>query len=244
MIDTINKKELSVREIYMMSFKLYTKYFAQLFCVSMVWLFIFDTIGFLLLPEYVHSKVHYLNLFLTAGLGMFVALFLNIANALFIKSVLDKKIIRPMDALKKASLFYGSSVTTALIKYIFTIPLYLLLFIPGFIFALYTIFSSYAVIFDNQVGLNALQYSKKLVDGKVGKIFLLIFIQTCVAIVLNILAGKVITILLILFTQNSTFDKSLVNYGKHLINTFWVVYFQISTIIMFLNLRYLKYSTK
>jgi hypothetical protein len=100
-----------------------------------------------------------------------------LAIALLIKKNLDGQTVDYRTALKQAASRWLPGLGTTLLMGIFLVGLFILLIIPGIIFGIYWAFAIYAVMLNNKSGLEALQYSKSLVQGRWWRVFgyLLVF---------------------------------------------------------------------
>jgi hypothetical protein len=75
------------------------------------------------------------------------------------------------EALKTAINKWLQVLGTNILAGILLIPLFLLLIVPGIIFAVYLFFITYVVIFSNRWGISALYESKELVQNRWWKTF-------------------------------------------------------------------------
>jgi hypothetical protein len=105
---------------------------------------------------------------------LFVTLFgilALIAVALITKSAVEGKELLWQEALKTAINKWLQVLGTNILAGILLIPLFLLLIVPGIIFAVYWFFITYVVIFSNRWGISALYESKELVQNRWWKTF-------------------------------------------------------------------------
>lgn len=99
-----------------------------------------------------------------------LSILVTMAIAFAIKTRLDGKTIEWKTALKKSLSRLLPAIGTSVLETIFLIGLFLLLIIPGIIYAFYWMFAIYAVILKDQAGKDALNYSKSIVKGRWWKI--------------------------------------------------------------------------
>lgn len=100
-----------------------------------------------------------------------VSLVASMSSKLITESIVEQKPISLTDALKLAWSKWGRAFITQLLTSLIILGLSLLLFIPGFIYSVYYIFMLDAVALRDQDGMDALKYSKKLIEGQWWRIF-------------------------------------------------------------------------
>lgn len=92
------------------------------------------------------------------------------AIAYVVKNKIDGKAVNLEKALRKALSRWGSALGTNILMGIFLFGLTLLLIIPGVMYYIYWIFVPLVVILKNKGGQDALDYSKKIVEGRRRKV--------------------------------------------------------------------------
>ncbi len=123
------------------------------------------------------------------------------------------------------------AIITTIIMGVLLAVLFILLVVPGVIFLVFWAFAIYAVVLNNKSGMDALNYSKSIVAGKWGIVFLyLLVIGILMAIIAGIINGIIGTggdSYLIVFLQGVVGD---------VVNAFFII----SSVLLFLNLESLK----
>jgi hypothetical protein len=100
-----------------------------------------------------------------------VSLVASMSSKLIVESIVKQKPISLIDAIKLAWSKWGRALTTQLLTSLIILGLSLLLFIPGFIYSIYYIFMLDAVALRDKDGMEALKYSKTLIEGQWWRIF-------------------------------------------------------------------------
>ena len=101
----------------------------------------------------------------------FFGILATIAIAFIANSALKNKDITWQESLKLAINKWLKAIGTNLLAGILLFGLFILLIIPGIIFSIYWHFILYVVIFTDKWGLEALKYSKELVQNRWWKTF-------------------------------------------------------------------------
>lgn len=100
-----------------------------------------------------------------------VSLVTSMSSKLITESIVEQKPISLQDAIKLAWSKWGRAFITQLLTSLIILGLSLLLFIPGFIYSIYYIFMLDAVALRDKDGMEALKYSKTLIEGQWWRIF-------------------------------------------------------------------------
>ena len=100
-----------------------------------------------------------------------VSIVASMSSKLITESIVEQKPISLTDAIKLAWSKWGRALITQLLTSVIILGLSLLLFIPGFIYSIYYIFMLDAVALRGKDGMEALKYSKTLVEGQWWRIF-------------------------------------------------------------------------
>jgi len=140
----------------------------------------------------------------------------------------EKTFKESFDILKKR---LGALVITSIIGTIFLLGLYLLI-IPGIIFSVYWIFAAYSVLFREKKGKKALNYSKSLVSGNWGRVFVYMLVVTIIVVVAslafgllllipNLISGPVDSEQILKFTGEITFKDNILPLFFDLVNNFF-----------------------
>lgn len=105
----------------------------------------------------------YLNMYRI--LEFFFGVIATMAIAFITKKALAGETPDAQDALQESLSSWPAVIKTNLLAGILLLGLFILLIVPGVIFYVYWMFTSYIVILEKKSGNAALQYSKKLVEG-------------------------------------------------------------------------------
>lgn len=100
-----------------------------------------------------------------------VSLVASMSSKLITESIVEQKPISLTDAIKLAWSKWGRAFITQLLTSLIILGLSLLLLIPGFIYSIYYIFMLDAVALRDKDGMEALKYSKTLIEGQWWRIF-------------------------------------------------------------------------
>jgi len=95
-----------------------------------------------------------------------IGIIATMAIAYLIKVRLDNKKISSWTALKEAVFKWPAAFLTSFVTGISLLFLFLLLIVPGIIFAVYWMFVLYVVILKDETAFDAMSYSKSLVKGR------------------------------------------------------------------------------
>jgi hypothetical protein len=180
-------------DIFSRSFEEYKKNFKSIFLLLLVFVGIFSILSFLVTMMWViHSDVirdflmgkDIFENFEIDSLGIFALYFLTniivviagilvylFVQASIISSSLRKEKYRYSELVASGKKFYGTYLSYSVVITFFLIGLFLLLIIPGIIFLIYWIFSSY-VLYDEKKGIRAaLKRSREIVKGRWWMVF-------------------------------------------------------------------------
>lgn len=123
------------------------------------------------------------------------------------------------------------AIITTIIMGILLAVLFMLLIVPGVIFLVFWAFAIYAVILNDKSGMDALKYSKSIVSGKWGIVFLyLLVIGILMAIVTSIINGII----------GAGGDNYLIVFLQGIVGDAVNAFFMIASVLLFLNLESLK----
>lgn len=155
----------------------------------------------------------------------------TMAIALIVEKLFLGEQIKPLEAFKRAFSNWIGGIKTGLLMLIIVIGYTLLLIIPGIIWGIYYSFVIYIVILRNKTGKAALDYSKSLVTGNWGTLFL---IYLGIGIVLGVIGGVTGALFRWLPTN---FFVSLLNYS---IQSIFHSFYTVIVAIVFLNFDFIK----
>jgi hypothetical protein len=130
---------------------------------------------------------------------------------------------------------WWANFVTGLIMVIMLIPLFLLFFIPGLIFAVFWTFMVQVVVLKGLSGMEALNYSKRLVSGQWWKVFWTVFMVT-----LGI--GVISWVVNALFA--TLFDGFALLIFSNMLSSILEIYSIIVLTVFFLNLDTIKYQNE
>ncbi|MBW3020990.1 hypothetical protein KY334_06865 [Candidatus Woesearchaeota archaeon] len=169
MAKNILKKEYSIGEILSDSWKRFIDNFGLIFLVTLI---VYIPINFILnsipLEETVESIINFAKYSIILE-GLF-GIFATMAIAFIIKSSIDGKKISLGSAFSKSLGKWWKVILTNLVLGLFLFGLMFLLVIPAIIFYIYWIFAIYVVLFTDNYAKGALDYSKKIVEGRWWKV--------------------------------------------------------------------------
>lgn len=162
------KKEMGFVDIFSETLDIYLKNFFVLVSLSLLLFFVpafvltyFDLKGSALEPAVIVLSLFFIFLLLVFYLSMIFA----------VSKLAKKQKIDVRGAIHGGATFFWPGLAVIIMLVLFLLGLFILLIIPGVIFFVYWIFSMYAVVIENKKGMDALNYSKKLVKGKWWKTF-------------------------------------------------------------------------
>ena len=117
-----------------------------------------------------------------------VSLVASMSIKLITESIIKQKPISLTNAIKLAWSKWGRAFTTQLLTSLIILGFSLLLIIPGFIYSIYYIFVLDAVALRDKDGMEALKYSKTLIEGQWWRIF---WISMGIGIIYSIFNGLI-----------------------------------------------------
>lgn len=170
-----------------------------------------------------------------ARINMFLSVFFGIIATLciinIVVSTLNKTELELKDAFSLSIKKYPAALGTSVLVSISLVGLFLLLIIPGIIFAVYWQFALIAVVIANKNGLSALKYSKNLVKEKWWKIFLYDLGLMICLIIISIIIGfgtEAISAILPTSLVLNAFTQTLQDFG--------LAFITVAQTILFLSL--------
>lgn len=156
----IYSRQLGIGELLTLSWTMIKNNYQSLLLFAVIIFFPVNLI-FSLLPQ---------NLSLINTINSFVSILTQIlstlAVAVFIKAKLDNKSLSLKEAMNSALSNFGRGITTNLLSFIVLILLFIALIIPGIIFGIYWIFAGYALALHGKSNMEALRYSKTIVQNR------------------------------------------------------------------------------
>ncbi len=102
---------------------------------------------------------------------MVIGIIVITSIAIIIEKTVQQKDVTVLTSVKSALSMWGSATVTYFLYILIYIGLSLLLIVPGIIYSNYYSFFMYAVALRGKTGMEALQYSKKLVEGQWWRVF-------------------------------------------------------------------------
>jgi len=170
--------------------------------ISLIALFAIVPLGLILallsgnsLTEELRTSDLSISLFLVLLLlQAFSSLMFSMSLVVITEKVVEGQGITWSRAMKYALSKLGSVFTTSILMYLILIGLSLLFVIPGVIYSVHYNFALFVVVLKNKNGMEALAYSKKLVEGQWWRVFATLLgfgaINTIVGAVLNLFSSS------------------------------------------------------
>ena len=169
MLSDINSKELSIVELFSEGWKLFIKNFQTILAITLI-VYIPLNIIIELIP--VNETSSLLTFWRIVNvLEGFIGIIAKLAIIHLIHMDVGGKTVTVGDALKKALSKWWPVFYTSIIYNILTLLLTLLLIIPGILYSNYWYFFIFAIVIFDKTGQDALDYSKKIVEGRWWKVF-------------------------------------------------------------------------
>lgn len=162
-----------------------------------------------------------------------VALVASMSIKLIAESIIEQKPLSLTDAIKLAWPKWGRAFTTQLLTSLIILGLSLLLIIPGFIYSIYYIFILDAVALRDKDGMEALRYSKALIEGQWWRIF---WISMGIGVIYSIFNG-LITFLLDKVSANPYFAII-----PNAITLYVASIFGVVSTVLFLNIDFVHHK--
>ena len=105
------------------------------------------------------------------ALQAFITLIASMSIAIITEAVVENKPVLLIEVIKLSVSKWGRAFVAGLLAYVITYALSLLFIIPGIIYSVYYIFFLYTVTLRDKDGMEALNYSKTLVQGQWWRVF-------------------------------------------------------------------------
>ena len=165
MTQEIYQKQFSIGRILSESWKMFIENFQVILIITLV---VYIPINIILSLVPIDDSMEGFKLYLRIMqiLEGLIGIIATMAIAYAIKNKFDGKTVNAAEALKKALSRWGAAVGTNIMLGIFLLGLTLLLIVPGIIYYVYWIFVSLVVVLNDKSGKDALDYSKKIVEGR------------------------------------------------------------------------------
>jgi hypothetical protein len=167
------------------------------------------------------------TLFMTYVIFNFI---LNLSIAIITEKVIDQKDVSWLSAIKDASSKWGRALLTIILTSLILLGLSLLLVIPGFIYSVYYTFIMPVIALRGFFGKEALDYSKKLVEGQWWRVF---GIQIVLSIILGIIS-MVINVPIGLISEKFH-AVNFSNAASYFLGSLIGIAFSIMNTVLFLN---------
>jgi len=190
----IFQKEYSIREILFESWRLFKENFQLVLIVTLIVYIPINIILSFIPTETLFEQNGLLQGFtdyirIVQILEELIGIIATMAIAFIIKSKLDGNIINYKMALKKSFSRWAPAIWTNILLGLLLLGLFLLLIIPGIIYAVYWMFTLYAVVLYDKSGKDALNYSKNVVKGRWWKVFCYSLVFGILSLVVGIATG-------------------------------------------------------
>lgn len=237
MIRELRNKEFGLIEIIASGWKAFKDNFISILIITLIINLPFDILNFFLPNE--NEQFSSINLWIT-----WLILVLQLPGLMGVAVIVEQYILqehstateKAFSALKKAFSRFGAMFGTGTLLGGLTFLLFLLFFIPGFIFLVNQYFSLEAVTLREQSGQAALSYSKSIVQGRWWKIFFLLLVSVInVFIIVFVLAG-IKEIIVLINPSLNLFLTLMLNFSISLLGKLN----QVFSTICFLNLEQRK----
>jgi len=174
-------------------------------------------------------------IFLLAILVFYVimSLLTVMSSKIIVEGVVVDKPVSLANAINLASSKWGRAFTTQLLTSLIILGLSLLLFIPGFIYSIYYIFMLDAVALRDKDRMEALKYSKTLVEGQWWRIF---WISMGIGVIYLIFNG------VITFTFGSVSENPYFAIVANAISLYFASILGVVGTVLFLNIDFAHYK--
>jgi len=231
MDNTIFEKRLSIIKILQTSWGMYKNNFLLISLFTFIAYFPINLILFSkTTPSLFEEPAQYYKHFqFNAALELILGIITTIAIAFVVKSIIEKQSLSFGTILKKTATKWPAVVGTKILMNLW-VGLYFLLIIPGIMFMIYWLFAIYAVIFKKIYFKEAMDYSKNIVRGRWGIVFLYSIIFTGLYILSAGIFGALFSITDIYFIDN-LFITALSDTCVNILLSFYSVVF----VIFFIN---------
>ena len=163
----------------------------------------------------------------------------TVAVAKIVECSINGEPITYAEALKFSLTRWGWAIAVQLLAGLIILGMFLLLIVPGVIWAIYYTFVVYVVALRGIGGKTALDYSKRLVKGQWGRVFWIGLLINLLCILAAFIIGFVIEMPFDLLPENKIIDiisSTVVDLVIGLFSVIWVVFF--------LNVDYLRTANK
>ncbi len=94
------------------------------------------------------------------------SIFLNVSIIYFLNNKKEGKDISFGESLKGGWSFYGKGLILGFLLFVFLVPLYFLLLVPGLMFQIYWTFAFYILVAENTSAMGAIRRSYEIVKGR------------------------------------------------------------------------------
>lgn len=191
----VNEREMSFVDFIREGFRIFFsrfKDFSLLFLGTYIPTVLFVVLALIsgkLPPQNTNSNIiNFLLLCSMAILQVMVSLIVLTSSMIITEGIVENKPASLTNATKLALSKLGRAFTTQLLAFVILLGLSLLLIVPGIIYSFYYIFMLQAVALRDKDGMEALKYSKTLVEGQWWRIF---WISIGIGIILSIFNGLI-----------------------------------------------------
>jgi len=167
----IYKREFTASQIISESWKIYKANFSSVTFLALAAALVQVGLSLILTYGFGADEKNFIPNFLVAILAAVAELIAMMAIAYLVKTRIEGGRAGFGDSINAATARLWPLVTTDFIRVIFTIGLLFLLIIPGIIYGVYWTFAAYAVLFCGKSNMEALRYSKSMVEGRWGGVF-------------------------------------------------------------------------
>lgn len=165
----VYRKEIGISGILSESWRLFRENFWLIFIISFVVYIPINTIlTFVPVDQLLEQGLRGIRIYMRIiqFLEFLIGIIATMAIAYLVKARLDNKKISAWTALKEAVFKWPAAILTSFVTGISLLFLFLLLIVPGIIFAVYWMFVVYAVILKDELAFDAMSYSKSVVKGR------------------------------------------------------------------------------
>lgn len=231
MFTDIKTRSYGLGKILSAGWKVYREKFRVIFPVILI-IYIPVNIILLFVPGDSYGMLEFR---IATLLEFFVGIIAIMAIAKIVECSIEEKEITYGQALQYSLSRWGNSIGTEILGGLIVLGMTLLFIVPGIIWGIYYAFSLYVVTLRDIAGKEALDYSKTLVKGQWGRVFVILFVIGLLTGVTALAVGFVVGIPLA-FIPNAKIINIITDTGFDLV----AALFTVMTIIFFLNTDYYK----
>jgi len=236
MTKDIEKNELHLDKILSKSIEIFIQKFKSILIIIVIFYILAEILfllGIYLFSSFTTNIWMELSLIIIIiSIKYFIRLIGFVGIIYIIKSKIDEKEISTKKAFQKSISKWKEILTTNIILNIFLFGLFVALIIPGIIYSIYWIFAIIIIVFKNKTEIKALDYSKKIVEGKWWKIFFYLIIFTIITGAISVAISQT----LYLFLPKNAISFSIIEIIKCIPHSLFIVFLS----ILFINLDEIK----